>query len=373
LTTLCDAREERLEDSTLPGASALSEGELARVLTRYNLGELKAARRVERGFVNQNWVVQTSRGRYFLKRRHPHLRQPDVIRAQHALIARLRHAGFPAPAIVPTVSGETLCILGGEFYEIHGYIEGQPYDHDRTAHLEEAAVTLGRYHTHVQGFAPRAMRARGELYSPTILRTNLTDLAEAWRLDRDPESVQAVRELEAHAAELAAGFVQHGALPHLVIHGDYYAGNLLFDGDRIVGVVDYDKARWQPRVVELAEALIYFASPRPGHLKHLVYPGTLQWEPFTRFLHHYARAVALEEREARALPDYIRCIWLSISLQRLLEKAEQFRPTEALEAVHEVLALGNWARASAQRMTEVGLLLPTPYSPCRPNQPKEHQ
>jgi homoserine kinase type II len=373
LTTLYDTPEERLEHSTVPGASALSEGELARVLTRYNLGELKAARRVERGFVNENWVVETARARYFLKRRHPHLRQPDVIRAQHALIARLLQSGFPAPAVLRNASGETLTVLDGEFYEIHGYIEGQPYDHDRRAHLEEAAVTLGRYHVHVQGFADRAMHARGELYSPTILRTNLTDLAEAWRLDRGPQSVQAVRQLEAHAAELAAGFVQHGALPHLVIHGDYYPGNLLFDGDCIVGVVDYDKARWQPRVAELAEALIYFASPRPGHLKHLVYPGTLQWEPFTRFLHHYAHAVVPEECEARALPDYVRCIWLSISLQRLLEKTEQVHPTEALEAVHEVLALGNWARANAQRMTEVGLLLPTPYSPCRPNQPKEHQ
>jgi Ser/Thr protein kinase RdoA (MazF antagonist) len=95
----------------------------------------------------------------------------------------------------------------------------------------------------------------------------------------------------------------------------------------------------------------------------LVYPGTLQWEPFTRFLHHYARVAALEAREARALPDYIRCIWLSISLQRLWGKTKQVCPTEVLEAVREVLALGDWARDNAERMTEVGLLLPTPYSP----------
>jgi homoserine kinase type II len=372
LTTLCDAPEKRLEDRTVPGASALSEGELARVLARYNLGELTAARRVERGFVNENWILETARARYFLKRRDPHLRQPDVIRAQHALVARLLESGFPAPTVLRNDSGETLTVLGSEFYEIHGYIEGQPYDHDQTAHLEEAAVTLGRYHVHVQGFAPRALRTQGELYSPAILRTNLTGLTEVWQLDRDPDSVQAIRQLKAHADELAAGFAQHGALPHVVIHGDYYAGNLLFEGDRIVGVVDYDKARWQPRVVELAEALIYFASPRPGYLKHLVYPGTLQWEPFTRFLHHYARVVALEAREARALPDYIRCIWLSISLQRLSEKAEQVCPTEALEALHEVLVLGNWARANAQRMTEAGLLFPTLHSPCRPDQAKEH-
>jgi homoserine kinase type II len=138
-----------------------------------------------------------------------------------------------------------------------------------------------------------------------------------------------------------------------VIHGDYYYDNLLFDGDRIVGVVDYDKARWQPRVVELAEALIYFASLRPGHLEHLVYPGFLDWEVFSRFLRNYARAAALEANEAHALPDYIRCIWLSVSLQRLLERGTP--PAEAEEALQEVLALGDWAKAHDRRMVELAL------------------
>jgi homoserine kinase type II len=324
--------------------------ELRRVLTHYDLGDLGAARQVERGFVNENWELETTRGRYFLKRRHPRLRNRDVIGAQHALVEHLRQAGFPAPAILPAVNGKTILALDDELYEIQAYIEGTPYDHDRPAHFREAALALGFYHTYVQDFAPQALRALDELYSPAILRTNLSGLIEAWELGQDPELAQAARQLEAHAADLATRFSQHGALPHLVIHGDYYAGNLLFKGERIVGVVDYDKARWQPRVAEVAEALIYFASPRPGHLRHVVYPGFLEWEPLTRFLRHYARVTTLNEDEARALPDYVRCIWLSISLQRLLEKGPC--RTEALEALREALALGDWAVDNTQRMIE---------------------
>lgn len=324
------------------------EGELGRVLGYYDVGELRTAHRVEHGFINDNWVVETTRWRYFLKRRHPNLRQPDRIRFQHDLMEWLWQVGFPTPAIVPTASGETFLVLDGEFYEIHEYIEGELYDHDRPAHLEEAAVTLGRYHTYVQGFAPQALRNLGALYSPRILSITLTDLTKAWELDRDPDLAKIARQLEAHTLDLEARFARHGALPYLVIHGDYYPGNLLFDGDRIVGVVDYDKARWQPRVVELAEALIYFASPRPGHLKHLVYPGFLAWEPFTFFLRSYARAAVPGENEVGALPDYIRCIWLSISLQRLLEKDP--RPAEAPEALQEVLVLGDWAKENTQQM-----------------------
>ncbi len=329
----------------------VSEDELRRVLGRYDLGELRSARRVERGFVNENWVVETSQGGYFLKRRHSTLCQPVIICAQHALVEHLRQSGFPAPALVATVDGETLLILDGEFYEVQEYIKGAPYDHASPAHFREAASTLSLYHTHVQGFAPSALRDLGDLYSPAIVSANLADLTAAWELERDQNLAQFARQLEAHAGDLATRFADHGPLPHLVIHGDYYAGNLLFEDDRVVGVVDYDKTRWQPRVVELAEALIYFASSRPGHLKHLVYPGFLEWEPFTCFLHHYARATPLDENEARALPDYVRCIWLAISLQRLLEKGR--RPAEALEALHEVLVLGDWARDNTRRITKL--------------------
>jgi homoserine kinase type II len=324
---------------------------LYQALDHYDLGELMTAQQVKRGFVNENWIVRTPQGQYFLKHRHPHLCDPNVIHAQHALIEHLRRANFPAPAVIPTANGETLLVLDDEFYEIHEHIEGTFYDHANSAHLQEAASMLGAYHARVRGFAPQALRGPGELYSPTTLRANLAYLTDLWELGRDADLASIAQQLKAHATDLSTRFAGHGALPHLVIHGDYYAGNLLFEGNRIVGVVDYDKARWQPRVVELAEALIYFASPRPGHLKYLVYSGFLEWEPFTRFLHDYAPVVTLEENEASALPDYVRCIWLSISLQRLVEKGP--RLAKALDALREALALGNWARDNTSRMIEI--------------------
>jgi homoserine kinase type II len=333
---------------TLP----LSQAELVQALRHYSLGELRAARRIERGFVNENWIVTTERGRYFLKRRHPALRQPEIIRAQHHLMQRLEQSGFPAPPLIPTTQGATMLVLDGEFYEIQGYIAGETYDHNRLAHLEEAALTLGRYHTRARGFAPHALRQPGQLYAPGMARAALTRLTSAWQLDQNPELGPVLYQLHAHVTDLVARFAGHGPLPHLIIHGDYYAGNLLFAGDCIIGVVDYDKARWQPRVVELAEALIYFASPRPGPLQHLVYAGWLDLRPFAHFLQCYARVVAPIENELYTLPDYIRCIWLQISLTHMLQQG--FRPPGAGEALQEVLMLADWAAANAHAIVEVG-------------------
>lgn len=329
------------------------EDELAHVLACYNLGQVRSVRRIERGFVDENWLVEMERGRYFLKHRHPRRRQPlRVIQAQHKLIEHLRQCGFPAPAIVPTASGDTFLVLEGELYELAEHIASEPYNHERPEHLDATAQMLGCYHACVEGFAPRALQERGDLYSSAHSRASLTALRTGWQLDQDPILARIARQLEAQADDLAARFSGHGALPYLIVHGDYYAGNLLFDGDQIVGVVDYDKAGWQPRIAELGEALIYFASTRPGHLKHLVYPGYLETEPFARFMQGYARAVVLDGAEIQALPDYIRCIWFSVSLQRLLEQHPQ-RPTESEGALREVLALANWASSNAGEMIDI--------------------
>jgi len=158
---------------------------------------------------------------------------------------------------------------------------------------------------------------------------------------------------------------------------------LLFRGDQIVGVVDYDKVRWQPRVVELAEALIYFTSARPGHFKHLIYPGFLHWDKFSSFLRYYLGGARGNEKgsdrqstlspadssndaresleiafltdgEVYALSDFICCIWLSVSLERLLEKGA--RPAAALEALQELLELGEWGARNRELMQLLSVL-----------------
>ncbi len=329
------------------------EGTLEHILTHYRLGRLTHAQRVEQGFVNENWAMTTTRGRFFVKRHPPRQGQATLIRAQHKLIEHLRHRGFPAPTLVRGLDGQTLLLLDDLCYEIQEYIAGEPYDYERPTHLEQAALTLAMYHSCVEGFAPSILCHLGQLYTPRTVRETLNRLTKAWQVDLDPALAGLVRNLEARAEKLATSFSRHGALSHLVIHGDYYADNLIFRGDTVVGVVDYDKARWERRVAELAEALIYFSAPRPGHMRHIVYPGFLQWAPFHRFLEAYNYTRTLEKEEAQALPDYIGAVWLFWSLRRLLEGGP--RPDHAPEALQEAIALIDWAEGNAGQMAQAAV------------------
>jgi Ser/Thr protein kinase RdoA (MazF antagonist) len=326
------------------------ERELEHVLRSYPLGNLTDARRLQRGSVNESWVVSTTGGRFFVKCRHPSYHHKSLIHAQHALIEHLRRHRFPAPRLLRTLTDETFVVLDGQWYEIQEFIDGEPYDHQRTAHLEQAAATLGMYHRCVRGFGATAFHSLPDLYAPATVHSLLQRLVSAERLKGDPSLPDLTRHLDAEAFDLALRFARHRTPPRLIIHGDYYADNLIFEGDRIVGVVDYDRARAEPRVTELAEALIYFASPQTGHMRHIVYPGVLDWEPFCLFLQSYGQAISLEDGEAQALPDYVGTIWLSWSLRRLLERG--LPQGCAAEALQEVCSLADWARANADQMIE---------------------
>lgn len=341
---------------------------LARVLGHYGLDRLESVQLVKEGLVDDNWIVGTGRARYFLKRHHPDRSDPDRLRAQHALVGRLRTAGFPAPNILLTLRGDSLLILDGRAYELQDYIDGTAFDPQRPSHLEAAGSTLARYHALARGFAPPSLCTREPLYTPAQLQRHLARLCVAWQVEHDPRLAPVARQLRIEAEHLATRFAGYAGLPYRVIHGDYWAGNLLFGGDSVVALVDYDKANWQPRLVELAEALVYFASARPGHLQHLVYPGFLQWEPFGCFLRAYATTAPLRKAEILALPDTICCLWFSVSIKRLwqglrsryetgLEGQEPGQPPPspamALAALQEVLSLVQWATAHAQQMISV--------------------
>jgi homoserine kinase type II len=328
---------------------------LVGVLGHYDLGEFRNGRPVLRGYVNKHWWVETTTGQYFLKRRHEDLKRPHLIEAQHALIQHLADAGFPAPAVVPTRHGRTFLELGGEVYELHRHVPGDLCDVTKPAHFGAAARTLAWYHDAVEGFDHPALHWPRERYGPATLARILGGLRDAWH-GRTPAHIDGLMEaLAEHARDLTARFEEFGRLPELIIHGDYYAGNLIFQGETVAGVVDYDLAHWCFRATELAEAVIYFCTERSRRLQQIVYSGVLDLERLRRFLGAYKNAGAsrLFESEIRGLPHLIRVIWLCASLDPPLGPALSLET--APRALPEVLTLADWAQSHAEEIVQIGL------------------
>jgi len=323
------------------------------VLQHYDVGRFRQRRRIPSGYVSDHWWVETTAGQYFLKRRHASRGKPREVEAQHALMQFLRVAGFPTPAVALTRHATTFVEHQNQIYELHHYIAGDLCDVARPTHWAVAVSTLASYHHLVGGFDHPLLHWPRERYGPTTLAEIIERILQAWQTQVQKELQVWIARLREHASDLADRLSEFRQLPQLVIHGDYYAGNLIFQGDRLVSVVDFDLAHWCFRATELAEALIYFATERPARLKHIVYSGVLDLEAVERFLRTYSRALRPSELEIRALPHLIRTIWLCASL------APPLKPPLGVEAaphaLPEILMLADWSLAHAEDMIEIGL------------------
>jgi Ser/Thr protein kinase RdoA (MazF antagonist) len=337
----------------------LTEQVRSTILAEYELGGLFRCADIERGYVNEKWLLETGAGLYLLKRRHASQQRQSLVQAQHALVRHLREESFPAPALAHTRDGNTILSHEGQVYELQEYVPGAPFDPADPEHLVASARMLGSYHRAVRGFDYEVLHRPAARYGPAALAQIVERLRESWRLSMMPRDDIALlrlllQELEEHVRDLETRYLEFGQIPELVIHGDYHGANLVFQHHRIVAVVDYDLAHWCSRAMEVAEAIIAFCTDPGLELEHIVYRGALDLTLVNRFVTAYLEEALLSEAEIQALPDMIRTIWLCASLDPPLEPplSRQAAP----QALPEILTLADWALAHGSELVEVCLV-----------------
>lgn len=76
------------------------------------------------------------------------------------------------------------------------------------------------------------------------------------RFGNDPEVLDPIGQLDAYVAELDAAVGSWRAedrnLVRAAVHGDLNARNQLYDGDRLIGIIDTDECRIEPLIAEVA-------------------------------------------------------------------------------------------------------------------------
>ncbi|MGP4032171.1 phosphotransferase enzyme family protein [Pseudarthrobacter sp. 1C304] len=236
------------------------------------------------GGKNEHFRVAAADGIYYLRRSH-RLKPLDELLGQLGLMRLLRGRGFPAPEVVPSRTGSGHAELSGRWWIATRGIEGQPFDGGSRAHVQGLGRTLARYHA-VVADQPAAVA------EPAVL-TELRSRVAAQ--DTDP----ALRARAESVLEGLAGLLPE--LPRVVVHGGARRGSLVFDGDDVVGVLDFDSAHADVRVLDLAVAVhdVGKVYTSPGGRDNKV---ALDLGRVTDLLAAYSRELEPTAAELEALP-----------------------------------------------------------------------
>jgi homoserine kinase type II len=103
----------------------------------YDLGPWESVEMLPGGKSDHYRLIAGS-GEYAIRRSHRSKTYADM-RFEHELVAHLRDSGFPAPVVVPTVSGDTCAAVDGDLYSVSVFVDGSGYEAGNAEHLRESA------------------------------------------------------------------------------------------------------------------------------------------------------------------------------------------------------------------------------------------
>lgn len=299
----------------------LTSSDVARVLAHYDLGTAEGIAATGHGFVNETAIVATVCGRFVVRRNHRRF-SPAALHYRHQLIAALGRAAFPTARLLPARDGTTLISLDGRTYEVLEYVNGTDFDPQCCDQIAAVGAMLARYHQALVGGAPP-----NEPVLPRYAPTRISALSETlYERDVMGELHDDLAWYDARGSALRAALPDniYTELPHALIHGDIHPDNIRFCGDRITALLDFDQVEYDARIVDLADALVGFASlALPAEtLTWGVFRGPLDPAKAAVLISAYQQISPLLPAEIAALPVLIEVLWLRGELGRVISTTE---------------------------------------------------
>lgn len=219
-------------------------------------------------------VVNTQRGKVFVKRHHHTVRNREGLHEEHAFMAHLLHAGASVPRVVAAATGQTAVEIDGWTYEVHGIPPGIDLYEDaiswtpfRTAaHAHSAGQSLAQLHLCAAGFNAPQRKPQPLVASFTIFAEQDAHAALECYLHKRPvlDGNKAVRGCCDEALDLLTPFHARlrpllPALAPLWTHNDLHCSNLTWssagDDARAMAIFDFGLADRTNAVHDLANAV----------------------------------------------------------------------------------------------------------------------
>ncbi len=225
----------------------------------WDLGRWEDWRRTPKGSTNTSYFVTTDRDRFVVRVSNPRKTEAGMDQ-EVALLEHLRARGYPAPAVVPTRTGEPWALVDGALCLVTKRIPGAFGDLADPWHLAESARALARFHREgrdlPEGARPALGSEMGLLAGGHGLVQRAGELvAKLTGVESRDRFARAWEVIEPRFAAAGPLLSADGELPRMVTHGSLGVSAVLFEGTRLTGVLDYERAAHEVRALDVAYTL----------------------------------------------------------------------------------------------------------------------
>lgn len=228
--------------------------DVGEILNKYNLGQILSTDVVNEGVLNNNHIILTDKGRFFLKLYKN--KNSDEIK----YISEIEK--FMKSSSVKSV--QAIIIDEINKWMLYKFIQS---DRGHSYSLEDYYLMgqeLGNIHVaSYNRQIPEYLKSN--FYKDKISTTESIDKMEGYLNQINQKKIiDETDKLFLNYLEKKLSYIKKiGNIKELsndtLIHGDFHAGNLLVDRDtrKIIGICDWEKAQYAPRAYDLARAYLY--------------------------------------------------------------------------------------------------------------------
>ncbi len=221
------------------------------------------------GSSNLNLLIVTDGQRRVARVYRPSVspeRLGDIQRARR----RLAESGFPCPIPIAATDGRSWAQLDGRLVEVEEFV-----DHDgymaTWERVEEGLRILGQMHEVLRLIdataAGRKPRFVNYLEPRDVVAATArgVERIRGWSPTADEASLAGAAEELAELVSNAQTSIGHERLPRQLVHGDFWHNNVLYRGEEIVLIHDFDHMGERARIEDLALTLYFMTSEQAAY------------------------------------------------------------------------------------------------------------
>jgi len=261
-----------------------------------------ALRPLGRGYNNFLYRVHSCVGDPlpFVLRVYGNHANPKYIQHEMSVLAQLARQALPfaVPMPIPNRRGELWALAdygqGARLMVLIPFICGENPDVQNLAQAEAAGQAMALLHAALRRVESRGVGAPRPYVELGRVHPLVPNPSEAMRQFGSLASRADVSHVDAILERVYACEKRIRALPQQLIHGDFIAGNILMEGARVSGVLDFENCAFNPRAMDLAIAIDTWCWDVMG--------SGQEWERIAALAHGYRRASCLGQEEIALLP-----------------------------------------------------------------------
>ncbi|MBP9763011.1 phosphotransferase [Patescibacteria group bacterium] len=223
---------------------------------------------LDKGLLNQNILVEAQAGRYLLKIYRPEVTSQDL-QEIHQVMEFVGARGIPVPKLV-----NHLETTNGQGVGLYTFLPGKNPSRYSSAVSRVANVgdMLGRIHVSLEEYREtfnKELTAQDPaLPTKEEKLEKIEKLIDQAKHDQPPQYEELIRLLTEQAKRLASrnwDVQVFDTLPRHLCHGDFHTKNILCKGNKVTGVLDWEKTGWGGHAYEVMRSIVYNCCRAPGN------------------------------------------------------------------------------------------------------------